>query len=338
MKNVKVAVVGAGVVGLSTAVCIAEVLPYCSVTIIADKFSPDTTSDGAAGILFASEFPDIPLERQQHWFKDTFDHLYTIAVSSQASEAGVLLSSGYQIFKEIPSDKTPFWSKYVLGFRPMTDREMKRFPDHKFGQAFTTIKCECSSYLPWLEKRLRKAGGQIIRETVKDFQQLGRSYDVIVNCSGLGSRSLVGDAEVYPVRGQVLKVHAPWLKNFIRDGDGKTYIYPGSSYVTAGGTRQADDWCLEVNKMDSEGILERCSRLEPSLHGGQILGEWVGLRPGRKNPRVEREWMQVKGRQVLLVHNYGHGGWGITLSWGTALDALGLVRQSLHERPPKARL
>ena len=35
----------------------------------------------------------------------------------------------------------------------MTEGELKRFPDHKFGQAFTTIKCECSSYLPWLEKR-----------------------------------------------------------------------------------------------------------------------------------------------------------------------------------------
>lgn len=57
MKTVKVVVVGAGVIGLSTAVCIAEALPFCSVTLVAEKFSPDTTSDGAAGILFAAAFP-----------------------------------------------------------------------------------------------------------------------------------------------------------------------------------------------------------------------------------------------------------------------------------------
>lgn len=59
MTRVRVAVVGAGVVGLSTAVCIAEALPSCSVTVLAEKFSPDTTSDGAAGILIPSSFPGI---------------------------------------------------------------------------------------------------------------------------------------------------------------------------------------------------------------------------------------------------------------------------------------
>lgn len=59
----------------------------------------------------------------------------------------------WQIFKEVPTTKEPYWSDLVIGFRAMTDRELKRFPDHKFGQAFTTVKCECSSYLPWLEER-----------------------------------------------------------------------------------------------------------------------------------------------------------------------------------------
>lgn len=60
-----------------------------------------------------------------------------------------------QVFKEVPTDKRPYWAEYVLGFRVLSDREMKRFPDHKFGQAFTTVKCECTAYLPWLEKRYR---------------------------------------------------------------------------------------------------------------------------------------------------------------------------------------
>uniref|UniRef100_A0A3B4FLX2 D-aspartate oxidase n=1 Tax=Pundamilia nyererei TaxID=303518 RepID=A0A3B4FLX2_9CICH len=289
MKSVRVVVVGAGVIGFSTAVCIVEALPFCSVTLMADKFSPDTTSDGAAGILFAAQFPDIPLQRQRCWFKDSFDHLLAITQSQCAPEAGVMLSSGWQIFKEVPAVKKPFWSEFVIGFRLMTDVELKRFPDHKFGQAFTTLKCECSTYLPWLEKRFRKAGGQVEQRKVNNLQELSNSFDIIVNCSGLGSKVLVGDTQVYPVR-------------------------------------------------DTKGILERCSRLEPSLNKAKILSEWVGLRPSRKNPRVEREVVELQGRPVPVVHNYGHGGWGVTLAWGTALDTLGLVKQSLCEMAPQPKL
>lgn len=220
----------------------------------------------------------------------------------------------------------------------MTDRELKRFPDHRFGQAFTTIKCECSSYLPWLQKRFMKAGGLVEQRKVNNLQELSNSCDIIVNCSGLGSKTLVGDTEVYPVRGQVLKVKAPWLQHFIRDGDGKTYIYPGIHGVTIGGTRQEGDWRLQVDEGDTKGILERCSRLEPSLSKAKVLSEWVGLRPSRRNPRVERELVQLQGRRVPVVHNYCHGGWGVTFAWGTALDALGLVRQCLHEMPLQAKL
>ncbi|XP_014828138.1 PREDICTED: D-aspartate oxidase [Poecilia mexicana] len=334
MTGVQVVVLGAGVVGLSTAVCIAESLPVCSVTLLAEKFSPDTTSDGAAGIVFAAPFPDIPLERQRRWFKDSFDHLLAIAQSQHSPDAGVILSSGWQIFKEVPATKEPYWSDLVIGFRVMTDRELKRFPDHKFGQAFTTVKCECSSYLPWLEERFRKAGGRMEQRRVSSLQELGDGFDLVVNCSGLGSKTLVGDAGVYPVRGQVLQVEAPWLTHFIRDGDGKTYIYPGVHSVTIGGTRQEGDWRLHVDEGDSTSILERCGRLEPSLKKAKVLGEWVGLRPSRRNPRVERERVLLPGRTGMpVVHNYGHGGWGVTIAWGTALDALGLVRQCLKEMP-----
>lgn len=186
--------------------------------------------------------------------------------------------------------------------------------------------------------RFRKAGGQIEQRKVNSLQELSESYEIIVNCSGLGAKTLVGDSQVYPVRGQVLNVQAPWLQHFIRDGDGKTYIYPGIHGVTIGGTRQEDDWRLEVDKQDTKSILERCSKLEPSVSKAAVLSEWVGLRPSRKNPRLEREVVLLQGRKVPVVHNYGHGGWGVTLGWGCALDALGLVKQCLHQMLPQARL
>jgi len=196
--------------------------------------------------------------------------------------------------------------------------------------------------------RFRKAGGEVQQRTVSSLQELAGHYDLVINCSGLGSRALAGDGQVRPVRGQVLKVQAPWLSHFIREGDGETYVYPGVHSVTAGGTRQADDWRLQADPGDSEGILRRCCLLEPSLAKGKVLAEWVGLRPDRRNPRVERAVLVTEegvggsggggGRRVPVVHNYGHGGAGVTLSWGTALDTLGLVKQCLREMPPQARL
>ncbi|XP_068195787.1 D-aspartate oxidase-like isoform X1 [Antennarius striatus] len=336
MKQVRVVVVGAGVIGLSTAVCIAEALPMCSVTLVAEKFSPDTTSDVAAGIIFPIEFPDIPLERQKRWIKDSFDHLLAIAHSEHAPDAGVMLTSGCQIFKEIPANQKPLWSDFVMGFRFLTEAELKRFQGYKFGQAFTTIKCECSSYLPWMEKRLRKAGGIVECRKINNLEEL--NYDIIINCSGLGSKMLVGDDEIYPVRGQVLKVEAPWLKNFIRCGDGWTYIFPGIHSTTVGGTRQQNDWRLEADQDDAKKILERCSELEPSLKRAKVVSQQTGLRPSRRNPRVERETVLLQGRRVPVIHNYGHGGWGVTFSWGTSVDVLGLVRQCVSEIQLKAKL
>ncbi|XP_061752295.1 D-aspartate oxidase [Nerophis ophidion] len=339
MNGVKVVVVGAGVVGLSSAVCIAEALPGCFVTLVAERFSPDTTSDVAAGILLTEDFPDVPLERQKRWFQDGFDELLSVAQSQHSSDAGVLLTSGCQVFKEVPANKTPYWSDIVLDFRLMSERELKRFPHHTFGQAFTTIKCECTNYLPWLLNRFQKAGGQVQRTKVTHLQELGLRYDIIVNCSGLGSRSLAGDGQVYPVRGQVLRVEAPWLRHFIRDADGKTYIYPGARHVTLGGGRQQGDERLMPDPGESDAILERCCRLEPSLSKSRPLGVWVGLRPGRKHPRVEREVLQVnQHRSVHVVHNYGHGGWGVSLAWGTAVDALKLITKCLQDTPLPAKL
>lgn len=261
-----------------------------------------------------------------------------IAQSEHSPEAGVMLSSGWHIFKEVPAVKWPFWSESVIGYRIMTEDEMKRFPDHKFGQAFTTLKCECSSYVPWLEKRFRKAGGQVEQRKIESFQELSGSFDIIINCSGLGSRMLAGDKEVFPIRGQVFKMEAPWLKHFIKDADDMTYIYPGIHSVTVGCTKQEEDTRLHVDKGDSEDILERTRRLEPSLSKAKVLSECVGLRPGRRFPRVERELVHMQGRRVPVVHNYGHGGLGVSLAWGTALETLGLVKQCLQEMQLQAKL
>ncbi|KAJ8291173.1 hypothetical protein GJAV_G00022240 [Gymnothorax javanicus] len=340
MQCRRVVVVGAGVVGLSTAMCIAESLPQCSVTVLADRFTPHTTSDVAAGIVMGGPpIPSVPLHRQHRWFKDTFDHLLEIARSPQAAEAGVYLCSGWQVFREVPREPRPFWADDVLGFRCMTDAELKVFPQHKFGRALTTVRCECLYYLPWLQKRFKRAGGVLKKARVTDLRELCCDYDLVVNCSGLGAQELAGDSEVHPIRGQIIRVQAPWLKNFIQETNRNTYIFPGRDSVVVGGTRQMGDWRLGADAGDTKGILERCRQLEPSLRDAVLLEEVVGLRPGRATPRLEMVLLETSlGQKVPVVHNYGHGAWGVSLSWGSAVEALKLVRESLVNLPPLSRL
>nr|XP_024651899.1 D-aspartate oxidase isoform X1 [Macaca nemestrina] len=281
-------------------------------------------------VCFPFHHDHTPIHTQKQWFRETFNHLFAIANSAEAGDAGVHLVSGWQIFQSTPTEELPFWADVVLGFRRMTEAELKKFPQYVFGQAFTTLKCECPAYLPWLEKRIKGSGGWMLTRRIDDLWELYPSFDIVVNCSGLGSRQLAGDAKIFPVRGQVLQVQAPWVEHFIRDGSGLTYIYPGTTHVTLGGTRQKGDWNLSPDAENSREILSRCCALEPSLHGACNIREKVGLRPYRPGVRLQTELLTQDGRRLPVVHHYGHGSGGISVHWGTALEAARLVSECVH--------
>ncbi|XP_064364947.1 D-aspartate oxidase isoform X2 [Dromaius novaehollandiae] len=325
MAAPKVAVVGAGVVGLSTALCVTEAFPACSLAVIADRFTPNPTSDVAAGMLIPHTTPDTAIHVQKQWFKDMFTYLFAISNSAEASEAGIHLVSGWQVFKSTPMEVLPFWSDIVLGFRPMSKAELQKFPQHRCGQAFTTLKCDCPPYLLWLEKRLKAKGVQMYTRKVANLWELHSEYNIVVNCTGIGAHQLVGDQQLFPVRGQVLKVHAPWVKHFVRDGDGLTYIYPGIHNVTLGGTREKESWNLSPDPSTTKAIFDRCCSLEPSLQRAQDIKVRVGLRPSRVCVALHREVLSQGGAKLLVVHNYGHGSGGFSMHRGTAKEAAHLV-------------
>lgn len=224
---------------------------------------------------------------------------------------------------------------------------IRRFPQFCFRVPVHHFCKGLSRKLLWLTSwslilpRLKGSGGLLLTRRIEDLWELHQSFDIVVNCSGLGSRQLAGDLKIFPVRGQVLKVQAPWVKHFIRDGSGLTYIYPGISNVTLGGTRQKGDWNLSPDAEISKGILSRCCALEPSLHGACDIREKVGLRPSRPGVRLEKELLAQGSRRLPVVHHYGHGSGGIAMHWGTALEAARLVSecaQALRTPAPKSKL
>jgi len=128
------------------------------------------------------------------------------------------------------------------------------------------------------------------------------------------------------VRGQVVRVRNPGIKRFILDESnaaGRTYVIPRAHDVVCGGTREADATSTEPDTETEREILARCIALEPALADAPIVSRAVGLRPGRAHARLETE--DVDGKTV--VHNYGHSGSGVTLSWGCAREVVTLVRE-----------
>ena len=336
----KVAVVGAGVVGLSTAHCIAEKFRDAgvSVTVIADKFSPNTTSDKAGALiwplLLGSSSDGSQSELLQQWTLDTFNHLNSLYHTEAAAEIELSLVPGYQFVPK--AAEPPWWEDLVLSFRCISpdSPEVQRFVQTNQAHcslsvwAFSTYMVDCRLYLPWLMAGFKKRGGVVEQRRLKSFDEL-RGYDVVVNCTGLGAAELVGDHDIHPVRGQAVLVRAPWINHFIMDVDYSeedwVYVFPRSRDVLLGGTGVSGDWSETVDPATSEAIISRCAALLPSLGGAEVIGAWAGGRPVRSTVRLEKE-EQGPG-QPLLIHNYGHGGQGIVLHWGCALEVAKCLEQ-----------
>ncbi|XP_071836960.1 D-aspartate oxidase-like isoform X2 [Apostichopus japonicus] len=323
----KVAVIGAGVIGLSTALRILQKLPDVEMTIFADKFTPDTTGDGAAGFWEPSKIGDTPAELCLKWGKATYDHLLSIIKTGDATKLGVELISGYYFFPKQKED--PDWKDACLGFRKVTRREIDLFaPEAKDGFFFTSVICSAKKYLPWMMNELRRLNCVIVKEKIESFSRLAEYYDVAVNCTGIGSTELTEDVELLPLQGQLVTVKNITQKMFfvMNDEPYNINIFPRADEVVLGGTAFPGKWSEKPDPGIQRGILKRASKLVPDITNSVVVNSWVGLRPfRRKGVRIERETMRFGPHKLEVIHNYGHGGGGISLHWGCAEDATWLV-------------
>ncbi len=297
----RVTVVGAGVVGLTCAVRLLE--EGLRVDVLARDLPLETTSAVAAAIWYP--YRAFPFDHVLAWSARSYD---VFAGLAGVDGAGVTMRGGIELFAARQDE--PWWRSAV----PALDHVPH---PAGYGDAWTfeAPVVEMPVYLTWLASRVEELGGTITR---LNLSALPVGPDVVVHCAGIGARLLAADGSVGPVRGQVVHLSQVGLERWYLDSSADlTYVVPRSHDIVVGGTDQEGEWSRTPSPDDADAILERARRLVPELAGAAVLRHRVGLRPARPQVRVERVGD--------VVHCYGHGGAGVTLSWGTADEVAELV-------------
>ncbi|MBB1253462.1 FAD-binding oxidoreductase [Streptomyces sp. OF3] len=301
----RVVVVGAGVAGITTAVVLAEA--GASVHVIADEV-PGVTSL-AAGAMWGPYLVE-PKDKVDQWSRRSLEVFQELAA---APDTGVRLATGIEASRT--AEAPPDWATALPGFQPCEPADLPT--GFTAGYRFTVPLIDMPTYLDYLLGRLHTAGGTIERRRLASLADVGPA-SVIVNCTGIGARDLVPDSGLRPIRGQHVVVTNPGLTEFFSEDTGLSpdllCFYPHGDTVVLGGTAVDGEGDLARDEKAAAGILARCAEIAPRLAEARVLEHRIGARPSRDTVRVEAE----RGDGTVVVHNYGHGGAGVTLSWGCA--------------------
>ncbi|KAF2672185.1 D-amino acid oxidase [Microthyrium microscopicum] len=363
-RPVNVTVLGAGVIGLTTAMLLSRDKRF-NITIIAKHMPGDYDIEYASPWAGANYLPVgqhgtllAKLERE------SWPELSRLA--REVPEAAIHFQDTVVYRREKDSQQTgpvstwmkslvendPWYAGVVPDFRLLKSHELP--PGHESGMAFTSVCINTALYLPWLMGQCLKHGATVKRGIVKHVSDAahlhasGSKADVVINCTGLSSKTLGGvkDMELYPGRGQIILVrnesNLMVTTSGTDDGDDEaTYIMQRAA---GGGTILGG--CLQANNSDSNPdpnlatrILKRSLAVCPALIADSapgagveaisIVRHGVGLRPMRKSgPRVDKERIG----KTWVVHSYGHGGYGYQSSYGSAYMVAGLVDEILEGR------
>lgn len=314
-------VVGCGVSGLSTGLCLLEA--GHNVTIWARELPPQTTSNVAAAVWLP--FKAFPVERVTAWGKTTFQRFKTLQAEQ---ENGVFMADVLDLKTELSAD--PWWVSAVESFRHASQDELPS--GYADGFVFQAPVIDTHIYLDYLLRHFQVCGGQVYHRAIADLSEAFERDNIVINCTGLGARELVGDQDLHAARGQVVRVrHTGFRRALIaeRDLTQLTYIVPRTHDIVLGGTYEEQNESTEIDSETTQAILRRCMHLVPAfatLTPDDIISVDCGLRPVRSTVRLEAE---RPAPQRLLIHNYGHGGAGITLSWGCAMKVVALLTSIL---------
>ena len=303
-------VLGGGVSGLSTGIRLLEM--GLEVRLVAERLSPETVSDTAAAWWYP--FLVEPLIKTNRWSSESFVEF--VRLMGEEGLEFITMRVGREYLKQ--PCRAPGWSESINHFRILEKSEI--IDGYTFGWEIEAPVIEMAHYMPWLRSKFELLGGSIETRKISDFDEL--ESELIVNCSGLGAREICRDEEVVPVRGQVVYIKQdPGFGRYDQRPESLIYTIPRRDVTVLGGTAQKGDWTMEIREEDEEDILKKCESLWPEMDRANIVGRAVGLRPSRTEVRLEKEHVGDK----VIVHNYGHGGAGVTLSWGCADEVARLI-------------
>jgi D-amino-acid oxidase len=312
---VRVVVVGAGVVGLTCAVRLAEA--GHETHVLARDLPPETTSAVAAALWYP--YRALPHDRVVDWSTRTYRVLQDL---STRAGTGVAVRNGVELLgPDAPAE--PWWRAAVPGLETVRDPA----PGYARGWRLALPVAEMDLYLGHLVTRLEDAGGTLTRQWLAELPSSG----VVVNATGLASRAVAGDTSLHPVRGQVVRLAQVGLEEWLLESSDESrplYVVPRRHDVVVGGTADDGAWDLRPDPEVARRVLDRATALVPALRGAEVLGHRVGLRPARPAVRLESV-AHPDGGPGGVVHCYGHGGAGVTLSWGCAEDVVGEVETLL---------
>jgi D-amino-acid oxidase len=307
-----VAIIGAGVSGLTCGIAFAE--RGYRTAIFAKDIGQQTTSSVAAAVWFPYHVE--PTEKVIPLALETYQVLVDLA---RFPESGVSMIESRQ-FLRTGEVEIPDWA-IRLGASVIPSEVEGSLESFASGFSLRVPLTDTTIYLDYLAVRFRKAGGESHANVrFEKLEDVDRKFDLVINCAGIGARELVQDFDLEPHRGQVAIV--PKIKGLssaiVCDEEPLMYAIPRANDCVFGGTNELSD-NLAADPATTQRIVAECSRVL-NIDKPTILAERVGLRPFRKSGvRIERGQLR-DGRTV--IHNYGHGGAGFTLSWGCAREVL----------------
>ncbi len=337
-SGTKVTVIGAGIVGLASAIRLREA--GFDATIVAEKRNEQIVSSIAGAIFSPFRIPGD--ERTLRWTRESYFVFERMTESHDRSDDhGVRLTRLVELLHTrayLTGGATPWWSGVVREYQ-----DLPRIPKPYTGGFEARVpKMDMRKLLPWLERRYQKLGGRFVQRRVSDLRELlTDDARLVVNCTGLGARELARDPAVRPMRGQILHCeNTAGLKDCMVEearGSQTTYVFPFDEYVVLGGTYEREVGDQRTEEPALLAIVDRCRTLLERMEvpGADRIAEKrlrviAGLRPARRvgeSDEAVRLEAEELGGAGWVIHNYGHGRAGVTLAWGCAEDVVKLVRE-----------
>jgi D-amino-acid oxidase len=346
MSKLHFCIVGAGVVGLSTALELKRYYPKSKITICYEANKNETNSFGAGGFWEPYSIKGTPASKVKEWGQYSYEHFKEC---ERLGVPGVSSCKAWGLYHpQVENEfiiQPPFWSTIVENFHEITQEE-RIYLTKKLGSgielaesgcfSFGSIIADQSVYLPWLMKKLKNLGNVIF---IPLNEKLNRLMDVLLivtdhinllcNCTGFGSYFLkdVKDHLLVPVRGQVVRVQKKDTKITYDAFTYETpkycmYILPNHDTIVLGGTAEEGEFELVVDEQVLKRIVNSTKTFLPEISELNVVSSWTGRRPTRIPLRMEIVDEDIKNKFPPILHLYGHGGCGVTIGLGSAHDAV----------------